>query len=98
MDLVEDWQRDTDSDHPVAPDPLVLNVVFHRELRDLRGDGVRVLHGAAWSVRHGGWFTVPKTTIKMIIQQLCNKRTPRDIDFPTHKLGTVQYAPSDFTS
>lgn len=54
MDFVKHWYGDGNPDHPVAPDPLVLDVVLHGELRDLRGDGVGVLHGASWSVRHRG--------------------------------------------
>ncbi|KAF9416176.1 hypothetical protein HW555_006428 [Spodoptera exigua] len=43
---------DGDSDHPVFPDPLVLNVELHGELRYFSAEGVGELHGAAWGVRH----------------------------------------------
>ena len=52
MDLVEDRGGDGDSDHPVFPDPLVLNVELHGELRYFSAEGVGELHGAAWGVRH----------------------------------------------
>lgn len=52
MDLVEDGDRDGDSDHPVFPDPLILDVELHRELRDLGAERVGELHGATRGVRH----------------------------------------------
>lgn len=54
MDLVEDWDGERNSNHPVAPDPLVLNVVLQRELRDLGRKRVRELHGATRRLRHSG--------------------------------------------
>ena len=52
VDLVEDGDRDGDSDHPVLPDPLVLDVELHRELHDLGAERVGELHGTARGVRH----------------------------------------------
>lgn len=67
VNLVEHWSSDGDPDHPIAPDPLVLYVVLEGELRDLGADGVRVLHGAARSVRHSDWCADEQNQTK-----LCN--------------------------
>ena len=62
VDLVEDGDRDGDSDHPVLPDPLVLDVELHRELRDLGAERVGELHGAARGVRHrDDWLSDGRT-------------------------------------
>lgn len=52
MDLVEDGGGDNDSDHPVLPDPLVLDVELHGELRQFGAESVGELHGATRGVRH----------------------------------------------
>jgi hypothetical protein len=64
VDLVEDWYSKSNSEHPVTPDPLVLNVVLEGELCHLRGEGVRELHRARWSLRRhgGGFYTAQKST------------------------------------
>lgn len=52
MNLVEHGSSNRNSDHPVAPDPLVLDVVFEGELCYLGTEGVRIFHGSSGSLRH----------------------------------------------
>lgn len=53
VDFVENREGNDDASHPVAPDPLLLNVKFKWKLRNFRGEGVRVLHGTAGSLSVG---------------------------------------------
>lgn len=46
VEFVEDWERQSEGDEIVAPDPLVLDVVLQGELGDLRAEGVRKFHWA----------------------------------------------------
>jgi len=55
LDFVEDGRRQTQSDEPVLPDPLVVDVPLERELGDLGREGVGKLHGTTHGssgVRH----------------------------------------------
>lgn len=47
LEPAEDGDGDGDPEKVVLENPLVLHVVREGELRDLGGEGVRVLHGAA---------------------------------------------------
>lgn len=60
VDLVEDWDAQAESDEVVAPDPLVLDVVFQGELGDLSREGVREFHRASdgFSCWHFSHFRV----------------------------------------
>lgn len=66
MNLVEHGSSNSNSDHPVAPDPLVLDVVFEGELCYLGTEGVRIFHGSSGSLRHPEWFDCSTETL------LCN--------------------------
>lgn len=52
VNLVKYRHRQSDAEHPVTPDPLVLNVELKRKLRNFRREGVREFHRTTGCFRH----------------------------------------------